>query len=75
MCSVLFVFSGYVVRHRCRVPGCDTEEDTEYSQPWLNWTTPATEEGVRRRCCVAQTADVISNTSPGLGGVRGVPAG
>ena len=46
MCSVLFVFSGYVVRHRCRVPGCDTEEDTEYSQPWLNWTTPATEEGV-----------------------------
>ena len=55
MCSVLFVFSGYVVRHRCRVPGCDTEEDTEYSQPWLNWTTPTTEAGVRgsvvlRRC-------------------------
>ena len=74
MCSVLFVFSGYVVRHRCRVPGCDTEEDTEYSQPWLNWTTPTTEEGVSGSavlCC----ADVISNTSPGLGGVRGVPAG
>ena len=74
MCSVLFVFSGYVVRHRCRVPGCDTEEDTEYSQPWLNWTTPTTEEGVSGSavwCC----ADVISNTSAGLGGVRGVPAG
>ena len=74
MCSVLFVFSGYVVRHRCRVPGCDTEEDTEYSQPWLNWTTPTTEAGVRGStvwCC----ADMISNTSPGLGGVRGVPAG
>lgn len=39
MWSVLFVFSGYVVPHRCRVPGCDGPE-TQYGQSWLNFTTP-----------------------------------
>ena len=39
MWSVLFVFSGYVVHHRCRVPGCD-KGDSQYDQPWLNFTTP-----------------------------------
>ena len=39
MWSVLFVFSGYVVQHRCRVPGCDGP-GSEYTEPWLNFTTP-----------------------------------
>ena len=38
MWSVLFVFSGHVPPHRCRVADCDTE-DSQYSEPWVNTTT------------------------------------
>ena len=43
MWSVLFVFSGYVVPHRCRVPACDGPH-TDYHQPWLNFTTPSEDD-------------------------------
>ena len=43
MWSVLFVFSGYVVQHRCKVPACDGP-GSEYSEPWLNFTTPREDE-------------------------------
>ena len=47
MWSVLFVFSGYVVKHRCRVKSCDNHvndtvdnDDFDFDAPWLNFTTP-----------------------------------
>ena len=43
MWSVLFVFSGYVVPHRCRVPGCDGPH-SQYQQPWLHFTTPSEDD-------------------------------
>ena len=39
MWSALFIFSGYVVNHRCYVPNCDSS-DSKYDEPWLNFSTP-----------------------------------
>ena len=55
MWSVLFVFSGYVVQHRCRVPGCDGPE-TQYGEDWLNFTTPE-EDDSWSSCSMFQEAN------------------
>ena len=34
MWSALFIFSGYVVNHRCFIPNCDGP-DSKYDDPWL----------------------------------------
>ena len=39
MWSALFIFSGFVVNHRCFVPNCDGPE-SKYDEPWLNISTP-----------------------------------
>jgi OCT family organic cation transporter-like MFS transporter 4/5 len=44
MWSVLFVFSGYVPRHRCRVDGCEADTPS-YSEPWTNFSLPGGPEG------------------------------
>eukprot|EP00092_Neocalanus_flemingeri_P023373 GFUD01025341.1.p1 GENE.GFUD01025341.1~~GFUD01025341.1.p1 ORF type:complete len:544 (-),score=116.27 GFUD01025341.1:296-1927(-) len=44
MWSVLFVFSGYVAKHRCSVPFCD-DESSRYSESWLNFSIPKEDEG------------------------------
>jgi len=40
MWSVLFVFAGYVPKHRCKVENCDDEDEPGFYQPWLNFTLP-----------------------------------
>jgi OCT family organic cation transporter-like MFS transporter 4/5 len=45
MWSVLFVFSGFVVKHRCSVPACEDPGSQEYSEPWLNFSTPQDSAG------------------------------
>ena len=62
MWSVLFVFSGYVLQHRCRVPGCDGP-GSEYGEAWLNFTTPR-EDDSWSSCSMFQQ----SNTTVGPGG-------
>jgi len=44
MWSVLFVFSGYVAKHRCAVPTCDDERSL-YIEPWLNFSIPEENDG------------------------------
>lgn len=59
MWSVLFVFSGYVVRHRCVVPGCDTDS-SHYDEPWLPFSVPSDNDGVSS-CQVFQRSNVSSS--------------